>query len=298
MVAQALIETAGWPDEEAVKKFRAKLAWRFRGWLLLLPAGIGFATLRAILKLWLGFPARLSGVRSAGNGPAMRVAIIGVACADDPERARLLTIAATWITHTHPEAEQGALAITLAARLAATAGRDIAPGEFLAAYLALAGAGGEMADAVRGACDSAARGDPAFAFAEAIGCGNGISGWIRHTVPAVLQVWLSHQSDYRRAVEVMVSLGGDTDTTAAIVGALVGARVGPAGIPPEWLRDLWEWPRSVAWMARLGERLAKHGAMKSAGPAVPLSRVGLAVRNLMFIALVLAHGVRRLFPPY
>jgi hypothetical protein len=50
---------------------------RLRGWLLSLPAGIGFATLRAILKLWLGFPLNRSGVYSAGNGPAMRVAVIG-----------------------------------------------------------------------------------------------------------------------------------------------------------------------------------------------------------------------------
>ncbi|MEE8624523.1 MAG: ADP-ribosylglycohydrolase family protein, partial [Acidiferrobacterales bacterium] len=59
MVAQALIVSGG-----DVETFAKSLAWRFRFWLLGLPAGIGFATLRAVLKLWLGFPSHRSGVFS------------------------------------------------------------------------------------------------------------------------------------------------------------------------------------------------------------------------------------------
>jgi ADP-ribosyl-[dinitrogen reductase] hydrolase len=46
--------------------------WRLRFWLLALPAGVGFTTEKAVLRLWLGFPASRSGVNSAGNGAAMR----------------------------------------------------------------------------------------------------------------------------------------------------------------------------------------------------------------------------------
>src|SRR5436305_2051528 len=53
MTAQALIVSAG--DE---RRFLRSLGWRLRFWLLGLPAGIGRATLRAILKLWVGFSAR------------------------------------------------------------------------------------------------------------------------------------------------------------------------------------------------------------------------------------------------
>jgi ADP-ribosyl-[dinitrogen reductase] hydrolase len=63
MVAQALL--AGGDD---VERFTASLAWRLRFWLLALPAGIGRATLRAIVKLWLGYRPQRSGVFSAGNG--------------------------------------------------------------------------------------------------------------------------------------------------------------------------------------------------------------------------------------
>ena len=38
-----------------------------RWWLLGLPAGIGMATLKGILKLWLFVPRRWQGAYSAGN---------------------------------------------------------------------------------------------------------------------------------------------------------------------------------------------------------------------------------------
>ena len=62
-VAQGLLRHPDSPE-----RFARCLGWSLRGWLLSLPAGIGFATLRAILKLWLGFPPNHSGVYSAGNG--------------------------------------------------------------------------------------------------------------------------------------------------------------------------------------------------------------------------------------
>jgi ADP-ribosylglycohydrolase len=36
----------------------------------------------------------------------------------------------------------------------------------------------------------------------------------------------------------VVSLGGDTDTNAAVAGALLGAREGVDGLPPAWLERL------------------------------------------------------------
>src|SRR5262249_38292973 len=67
MVAQSLLSA---PDN--ADAFIRSLAGRLRIWLVGMPAGIGWATLRAILKLWMGFSPRRSGVLSAGNGPAMR----------------------------------------------------------------------------------------------------------------------------------------------------------------------------------------------------------------------------------
>ena len=111
-VAQALL---AYPND--VTKFQRCLAWKLRLWLLGLPAGIGLATLKAILKLWLGFSPSRSGVWSAGNGPAMRSAIIGACFFDDAKKRRAFVSAATRLTHTDPKAETAALAVAEAAAL-------------------------------------------------------------------------------------------------------------------------------------------------------------------------------------
>ncbi len=113
MVAQALISSGG-----DLPAFRDSLSWNMRLWLLYLPAGVGSATLRAILKLLLGFPPDRSGVYSAGNGPAMRSAIIGVSYGDNQSKMRDLVKISTKTTHTNPKAEWGALAVAIAAQMA------------------------------------------------------------------------------------------------------------------------------------------------------------------------------------
>ena len=65
-VAQALLQSEG-----DVRRFRTKLRWKLKLWLVSLPAGIGLGTLRSIVRMWLGFAN--PGVHSAGNGAAMRV---------------------------------------------------------------------------------------------------------------------------------------------------------------------------------------------------------------------------------
>lgn len=302
MLAQSLIVTGHSESGALEKKFASNFGWRLRFWLLGLPAGIGMATLRAIVKLWLGFPATKSGVFSAGNGPAMRAALIGVcfggdaSTGDAPARMRTLVRAATRVTHTDPKAEYGAFTVALAAYFASR-GVDITPAAFVdalnqhitdTAFMAL----------VRSAADSVTRGESAEAFADSIRCGKGVSGYMYHTLPCVMHVWLAHQNDYRAAVTAMVRLGGDSDTTAAIVGAIVGARVGKAGIPAEWLDSLVEWPRSVTWMEQLGERLARQCAAQSNGNSLWINPLTLLFRNAIFMVIVLLHGFRRLLPPY
>ncbi len=56
-VAQCLLASP-----ESSETFVRRLAWCFRWWFLSLPAGIGMATSKAILRLWIGFRPRGSGV--------------------------------------------------------------------------------------------------------------------------------------------------------------------------------------------------------------------------------------------
>lgn len=297
MLAQSAIECLNWAEEFQEREFLSAFAWRLRFWLLGLPAGIGFATLRSILKLWIGFPGRYSGVYSAGNGPAMRSALLGIYFGADPARMRIMVRAATRITHTDPKAEFGALAVALAAQLAAR-GTDVTPVEYLSALRQHVD-DAEFVALIARATDSVARGESPEAFADGIGCGNGVSGYMYHSVPCVLHVWLTHQDDFRAAVIAIVRLGGDADTTAAMVGAIVGSRVGKDGIPPPWLHKLREWPRGVAWMEQLGVvAAARHANPVSEKFVPPAGAIKLLMRNVFFMAVVLLHGFRRLLPPY
>ncbi len=45
----------------------------------------------------------------------------------------------------------------------------------------------------------------------------------------------AHARSLEEALLYLARAGGDTDTNAAVAGALIGARDGEAGIPPRWL---------------------------------------------------------------
>jgi len=293
LVAQSLIAAA-----DDVDAFARGLARRLRLWLLGVPAGVGWATLRATLRLCVGVPPDRSGVFSAGNGPAMRSAVIGAAI-DDRDRLRRFVRASTRITHTDPKAEYGALAVALAAQMAGR-GKPVEGLEFTHAVREVLSdaSADELLAILDETVASALMGRSTPEFAASIDLDKGVSGYVYHTVPVAIHAWLSHPNDFRSAVIDVVRCGGDTDTTGAIVGGLVGAAVGRPGIPPEWLARLCEWPRTVGWMERLADRL--HDARSTGTPAEPprLPAYGLVPRNLFFLLVVLLHGLRRLAPPY
>lgn len=298
MVAQAITAANG-----DIKLFKQKLAWQLRIWLLLLPAGVGLATARAILKLWLGFSADKSGVWSAGNGAAMRSAILGVCYGHDAEKLQMWIRANTRITHTDPLAEQGAWLIAQAAFMASRGQTaDFLP--LVTAHFAQMSpspAQQQWLHALDKLKNSVQQQQSTPEFAQQwLGNERGVTGYVLHTVPVCLQAWLSYPTDFAKAVQSVIACGGDADTTAAIVGALVGAQVGEEGIPAAWLAGIWEYPRSLNWIRRVSEQL-HYSLIKSALPNEKLSSLNpllLICRNLIFLCVVLFHGVRRLLPPY
>ncbi|WP_013320378.1 ADP-ribosylglycohydrolase family protein [Gloeothece verrucosa] len=293
MVAQSLIVSAG---NKPV--FIKALAWRLRWWLLGLPAGIGFATLRAILKLWLGFSPDSSGVFSAGNGAAMRSAIIGVCYGNNRHQLCDLVKASTRITHSDPKAEYGALAVALAAYLASLKS-EIEP-HFYYQNLQdlLTPDAQDFLSLIYQACESAKRRETAENFANQLGFFRGVSGYVYQTVPMVMQVWLRHQTDYQNGIREIIQQGGDTDTTAAILGGIIGAAVGPQGIPSPWLQNIWEYPRTIRWIEILGKKLAQVCSENKPQKPLSLSVYFLIIRNGFFTSIIIWHGFRRLLPPY
>lgn len=290
MTSQALVESGG--DIEA---FRRSLAWKMRIWILLLPAGVGFATLRSCLKLWLSFSPRCEGVFSAGNGPMMRSPIIGVYCGGDINSLKTIVRVSTRLTHTDPRAEHGAMAVALAAWMSAKGIPDAtAYIEELRAILGEEGA--EMIGIVSKSAELAVGGVKPEEFVERFNLQKGVSGFVNHTTAAVIYLWFRHGKDLRNALDETVRLGGDTDTVAAIAGGVIGA--GMDRISPELLSGIIEWPMTPRWMEKLAATLARStidgGFVKA--PRLPV--YGRIIRNIFFLLIVLFHGFRRLLPPY
>ncbi len=179
------------------------------------------------------------------------------------------------MTHTDPRALDGAVFVARVARQEANGRVD-------------AGVIEEIRDEVfRGRVASAWSSEADLdGFRIEAGFERGVSGFIVHTLPAVVYCIRKHD-DARGAIEAAVRLGGDTDTTGAIVGAIVGARHGAAALPSAWIDGLSDWPLTVLQLRRLGQALAD-------GTPPPAQRWLAAIpRNIAFTLLLFGHvGLR------
>lgn len=283
MVATTLL-THG--DDAAA--FQRLLGRKLRWWLLSLPAGVGLSTAKAILRLWIGFPASKAGVRSAGNGAAMRSAILGVVFSDDATKRRAFVLAACRLTHTDPRAEESAVLVSEAALAAA---RHLPTDAVLNTLRPLI-VSEEMRDRFATLEASIASGTSVQDYAATIHCERGVSGFAPNTVAVALFAWLRHRGQYETVVSEVIACGGDTDTVAAIAGAIGGSEVGEAGIPRKWIEDICDWPRSIAYIRKVAASLANPN-----GSAPPLFWPAILARNILFLVIVLCHGFRRLLPP-
>lgn len=271
LVAEALL---GVPALR-LRRFRQRL----RRWFLRLPFGIGLSTLRACVRLCLFLPR--TGIHSAGNGAAMRSAVLGVLGADERvEVARELAR----VTHTDLRATDGA------AYVAALAGACLrAGGTADRATLAHDARGVVSAHALRAAIGYAldlASSDRDDTDAAAL-LGN--TGFVVHTLGLATYMFVRHGHSPWHAIERTVAAGGDTDSNAAIVGAWVGALHGEAALPP-LVEAIDDGPFGPTHLRALATALAE-------GKAAPRwSWTRAMLRNLMLYPVVLAHGVRRLLP--
>jgi len=182
MVAHALYRSSG---NEVM--FIKHLAKSLRKWIISMPLGVGFASLRACVKLLFGFSPEKSGVFSAGNGPAMRSALIGIVYGNDIDKMKRLVRVSTRITHTDPKAEIGALAIAYAAFIASTK-KTVEPSSFyeglkklLIDYESI-----EFLKLIEDVVKSVYNKESYKGYAKRLGLEKGISGYMYHTVPLVI----------------------------------------------------------------------------------------------------------------
>ena len=190
------------------------MAARFHDWLYegaYTPDGMAFGigrTCATAIEQGYGCDSEMSN----GNGSLMRIAPLALTAADDSE-----ITAVSAITHAHPVSTKSCVAFIGILR-------DVLQGTNLPI-----------------AIKRNAPHDERFAFL------NNIeektrdeirsSGYVLHTLEAAL--WCNLMTDnFAECVRLAVNLGGDTDTTASVAGALAGARYGFYSIPERWIENL------------------------------------------------------------
>ena len=181
---------------------------------------------------------------SFGNGAAMRVAPVGLAFRDDRrrlwEQARLSALP----THRHPLGIEGRSCWPGRSPFARAWNNSIAPASSPVCSSACESeeyrAKIEAALRVRSAADLAA-------------LGNRIEA--RHSVPTAIASFALTPESFEAAVCNVIFLGGDTDTLAAMAGALSGAYLGTSRLPGRLISLLESSPKGRAYIQQLAERL-------------------------------------------
>jgi ADP-ribosyl-[dinitrogen reductase] hydrolase len=257
--------------------FREDLAQRLKIWLLSFPFGAGIGTVKALLRLWAGVPSERSGSMSAGNGPAMRAAVIGAWAPDVLTAARLARESAK-ITHSDPRASDGAAMIAVAAH--------IGPRDDLLEVLAVHIDTDEMHRTMELLVDPP---DTVNALLAKLDSEGGTSGFIVPTVAVALYGFIKYKDDAVACVKEVVRAGGDTDTVAAIAAGMIGATYGEGVFPEEWIEDVRGWP----WTTRMLRQVAA-AAVDRAEPIQPRWFILFPRNVLWFIVFVHWALMRRL----
>jgi poly(ADP-ribose) glycohydrolase ARH3 len=174
------------------------------------------------------------GAGSYGNGAAMRVAPVGVFYHDDLELLQSVAYGQSRITHVHELGMDGAAIQAYAVALAVNAdsSSELDSHAFLGklkdfTHNAVYKRKLEMAWELLGETNKRR-------VAREIG--NGVEAY--NSVPTAIYCFLRNQGSFEDSVLYAVSLGGDTDTIAAMTGAISGAYHGAEAIPGRWKSNL------------------------------------------------------------
>ena len=194
--------------------------------------------------------------RCGGNGSLMRTAPIALAYLRDPDALVHAAYQISAMTHHDPDAGEACALWCLAIRHA------VLNGTLEGLRAGLEHLPEDRASVWAARLDQAQAGRPAD-FED--------NGWV---VQALQGAWsaitntaeATGPAHLRLALEAAVRGGRDTDTVAAIAGALVGGLYGASAVPARWRRQLHGWPGLRARdLVSLGVLTARGGESDSAG---------------------------------
>jgi poly(ADP-ribose) glycohydrolase ARH3 len=192
---------------------------------------------------------------SFGNGAAMRVASVGLLFRKDRRRLWDQAAASARPTHLHPLGIEGAQLLALAVALCTEGDRfDRAAffGELLTAC---------ESDPYRDKLAEAGRVQSAGDLAA---LGNRIEAL--HSVPTAIASFALTPESFEDTIANVIFLGGDTDTLAAMAGALSGAYLGAGRLPRRLVNLLESSPKGGAYLVKLaGNLFAAYESQSGAG---------------------------------
>lgn len=219
LLAESLLKNKDFDPADIARRYRA---WYRSGDL----RGMGKATKQALQRLEDGCPWVHSGVLGAeGNAPAMRAAPIGFYFRYNPKDAMEVARREARITHDSDVAAEGAAIVALGVALITNGtyhSLDQDLGRIMVGRLypdKPSNLGYSLTLAIVRAMQKRMYKEPAL---------DGMPGSNAHTIQTIPAAFyaFSASRNYREAVELAVRAGGDTDTTAAIAGALAGSFYG------------------------------------------------------------------------
>jgi ADP-ribosylglycohydrolase len=225
------------------------VARRWVKWMKVDGRGIGFTTKRALTLIDRGkepFEAgRLahqeSPSRSAGNGSVMRCVPVALRYHDDLDRLIRVSTQQAAITHADERCTWAAAAVNLAAR-------ELLHGNIYFIEEVLHRIGDRAPRVLRDAIHRVPReGESDLPITRA-----GETGFVVHCVE--IAFWfVTHDRTLEESLLHLAQAGGDTDTNAAVAGALLGARYGETALPPRWMDQLV----GAQGIGKLAEELVK-----------------------------------------
>ena len=210
------------------------VARRWVKWMKVDGRGIGLTTKRALTLIERGkepFEAgRLANQenpgRSAGNGSVMRCIPVALRYHDSIDRLIRVSTQQAAITHADERCTWGAAAVNLAAR-------ELLHGNIYFIEEVLHRIGDRAPRALRDAIHRVPRERESDLPIAVVG----EAGYVVHCVE--IAFWfVTHDRTLEEALVALAQAGGDTDTNAAVAGALLGARYGEVALPPRWIDQL------------------------------------------------------------
>lgn len=170
---------------------------------------------------------------SKGCGGVMRVAPVGLFLHKKPEEAFQVAAEVAAITHGHPSGylASGALAVIIAELLNGKSIPESAQSAM--AILKEYPQHEETLSALEKAIEFASSDESPFIAISKLG-----EGWVAEEALAISLYCALKETDFKKALILAVNHDGDSDSTGAICGNILGASYGLDAVPEEWASQL------------------------------------------------------------